>query len=338
MTCRLPVMLLCALLAGPALAQDKPQPDIKALWETGCLWEVGDNPPRVKKAREELIALGEPALQHALTRLEAANTLETRCLSAVFGGWKEAPAMKDKAFDALVANIAHEKPAARRNVADLLAQLGNRNAGKALLAQAGVETNDAARIAQLTALSDWNIEGTLPVLLEASRCNNDRARGRTAVLLAGQVHPQATLRLVNMMAEPTYHVADAALAAMKGAPVESREACLTHLSENLDLPAAQRNTPFLRRLLAVAPGVALPKTPGLILRALAHDDAGVRADAALALVAWKGGAGLLDDKVDVAAELNAALGRESDPFARTELKRALETLSKIAISKTGKSG
>jgi hypothetical protein len=36
---------------------------------------------------------------------------------------------------------------------------------------------------------------------------------------------------------------------------------------------------------------------------------------------------LLDKEVDVAKELAAALGKESDPFARAALKRAIEKLA-----------
>jgi hypothetical protein len=260
-------------------------------------------------------------MKHALTRLDTTNGLEVRCLNAVFVGWKE------KGVDALIPHVAHEKPQGRRNVAELLALLDDKRAADALLKQARIEDYDLARVAQLTPLAKWQVADALPVIIAASQGKNDRARGRVPQLLVKYEDRSAADRMVEMMGEETYHVADAALAAMKVAPVEARTACLTRLDAELARPGADQPVQLVRRLLAVAPTVAASQTPGLLLKALTNADAGVRADAAAALIEWKQHAGLLDKEVDVAKELAAALGKESYPFARAALKRAIEKLA-----------
>ena len=78
--------ILLILLSGSVFAQDA-KPDLAELWETGSLWEVGDNRELVKDARQELIDAGEDGLKFALTKLDAGDTLHIRCLRAVFKGF-----------------------------------------------------------------------------------------------------------------------------------------------------------------------------------------------------------------------------------------------------------
>jgi len=310
MLCR-PTILVLLLLAAPLTAQDA---DIKALWQTGCLWEVGDNPPRVAAARKRLIELGEPALRHALTRLDTTNGLEMRCLNAVFAGWK------DKGVDALLPQVGHAAWQARRNVAEILARINDSRATDALLRQANVEENDLARIAQLTPLAKWSITEALPALLTASRAKNDRARGRAPALLASYHGESAANRLVEMLQDPTYHVAGAAQASLVTAHYSARTAAMARLKVELD--DAEQDTRLVRRLLAVASTSRADEASPLLSRALRHDDAGVRADAARSLAALKAPhADLVDE------DLRRALNTESDPFARVEMQRAWDKMA-----------
>ncbi|MBX3475463.1 MAG: hypothetical protein KF754_13880 [Planctomycetes bacterium] len=322
-------LLLILLFAAPAAAQEPPkaEPSIAELWATGCLWEVGDNRETVPKARQALIAAGEPALAHALTRLGAANSLETRCLSAVFAGWKAQPEMAPKALAGLVANIGHEDPTARRNVADLLDQIDSRDAIEPLLARVRTEQVEGVRMAQLAPLCRWKVPEALPLLITASKSRTERLRARAPSLLVQFEDDAARQRMLELMDDTTYYVADAAAAVMQTSSPAWREACLASLRMQLILPHNQRRTQFIRRVLPIAASVAQLDTPVQLLAALNHADAGVRGDAADALVTWKGGAGLLDKDTDVAGKLHAALDKETDPFARTSLVRAIQRLS-----------
>lgn len=327
-------LLLCFALAANLAAQDAPKPEAKPtiaeLWATGCLWEVGDNVKTVPVARQALVDAGEPALKHALTRLDAKDTLETRCLSVVFAGWKAKPEIAPKALDGLIANIAHNDPVARRNVADLIDQFDDRRATDALLARAKVEDNEGVRMAQLAPLAKWKTPQALPLLVTASQTGLERLRARSATLLLHYVDSDdktALDRMVGLLADSTYYVADAAGNAMKTASPAARGLCLVELTNELDRPIADQRKQFARQLVGVVATLAHKDTPAQLLRALAHSDAGLRGDAADALVTWKGGAGLLDSETDVQGKLHAALNTETDPFAKAALTRALQRLT-----------
>ncbi|MBE7490626.1 MAG: hypothetical protein HS108_02515 [Planctomycetes bacterium] len=322
---------LCLLLACPLAAQADPRapkPDIAELWKTGCLWEVGDNRETVPAARKALIEAGEPALAHALTRLGARDTLETRCLSAVFAGWKADAVMAPKALAGLLAHVGHEDQFTRRNVADLLDQFDDRAAMDPLLAQARKETAEGVRMAQLAPLARWKDPNALDLLVTASRTGLERLRSRASTLLLHyDEQPAALDRLVELLADEVYYVADAAASGLKTASVAARRRCLTELGRELARPRADQRAAFVRQLLVVIPTLADADTPMRIAAALAHADAGVRADAAEALATWKLGAGLLDKTHDARGALDAALKTESDPFARAAINRALQRLT-----------
>lgn len=333
----LALLCLVAALTGAAALQaqeaPKPKPTIAELWETGCLWEVGENKDKVAQARKDLIAAGQDAINYALTRLGAKDTLETRCLSTVFAGWKADPNLADKAYAGLVANIGHTDATFRRNTADLLDQIDDKRAAPALLAQAKVEDQEGVRVAQLAPLSRWQNRDALPLLVAASGTRLERIRARCAVLLANYEEAPALERLIAMLNDGTYYVADAAQAALIAASVGARRLCLAQLKDELDLPLEKQRTALARRMLAVVATLAEKDSPALILRALKHTDAGVRGDAADALATWKLGAGRLETTPDAAAELKQALNAETDPFANAALTRAAERLTQ-----TGKNG
>lgn len=322
-------LALCIAFAATLAAQDAPkaEPSIAELWATGCLWEVGDNRVTVPKARQALIDAGEPALAHALTRLVAKDTLETRCLSVVFGGWKANADLGPKALQGLVANIAHTDPTARRNVADLLDQFNDRSAADKLLAGARAETVEGVRMAQLAPLARWKFTEALPLLVEASRTRTERLRSRAAALLGHFEEAAALDRLIELAADSTYYVSDAATNTLRGASIAARARCLAELGLELAKPATELRAAFTRQMLGVVATLDHADTARRILDALAHENAGLRADAADALVIWKAGAGRLDSTLDVAGTLKAARAKETDPFAKTTLDRAIQRLS-----------
>lgn len=328
---RLPLCLaLCLVFAATLAAQDQPQPEAKPsiaeLWTTGCLWEVGDNRVTVPKARQALIDAGEPALQYALTRLSAKDTLETRCLSVVFAGWKANRELAPKALQGLVDNIGHADPVARRNVADLLDQFDDRSALEPLLARARTEDNEGVRMAQLAPLAQWKSPDALALLVRASRTGLERLRSRAAVLLANYEEAAALDRLIEMLDDTAFYVADAAAAALRQAGVNARGRCLVELKKALALPPAEQRLQPMRQLIGVVASLAHADTPGVLLAALQHGNAGVRADSAEALAAWKAGAGALDTLTDVARALETALAIETDPFAKAAIAKAQQRL------------
>lgn len=313
------IIPLCLLLmCAPLWAQDA-APDLDELWRVGCLWEVGDNREKVAAARKAIIDAGEPGLNYAITRLASTDTLVTRCLETVILGFGE------KAVKPLTAQVAHAEPSARRNVAELLAKLDARSAADALLAQATVETHDSARLSQLAALAKWQTAQAVPLLVTLSRGDNQRIRQRAPSLLVFFESSEAAVRLIEMLEDPIYHVRDAAVEALKIAAPSVKERCIKQLETLLQGPA-DGSVGLTRRLVTVAAHCGSDGTSAALQRALTHTDAGVRADAAQALAAWKRAAGLLDT-IDVKALLQAAANAEADPFAKAEMLAAIEKLN-----------
>ncbi|MBZ0135359.1 MAG: HEAT repeat domain-containing protein [Planctomycetes bacterium] len=306
--------LLIALLAVPAFAQE-PGADLDELWRVGSLWQVGDNREPVDEARKAIIAAGDDGLKYALTKLDIADTLQIRCLNAVFAGFG------DSAFDDLVANIGHESANARRNVADLLARLDDRKAAEPLLAQAGLEENRGARLAQLAALSKWQVEAAVPLLIEISGDTADRIRHRATSLLGAYSSQDSVTRLIAMLDDSVYYVRDGAQGALAGGTPQARALCLASLNNQLGLPGAQQNLQRLRLLLSVIATLADDGTPVALRKALGHESGAVRGEASAALVAWKLGAGLLHE-LDVDALLKSAIDKEHDPFAKAAMDKA----------------
>src|SRR5207244_299707 len=54
--------------------------DLDKLWKLVTAWEVGDNTVSMPIAREKFVALGQPALDRALTHFDAKDSLLTRAI------------------------------------------------------------------------------------------------------------------------------------------------------------------------------------------------------------------------------------------------------------------
>lgn len=311
---------LLALGLSPAFAQQA-KPDLDELWRVGSLWQVGDNRERVDDARQGIIDSGQDGLRFALTKLDVADTLQIRCLRAVFKGFG------DSAYDELLGNVNHDESAARRNVAELLARLNDQRASEILLAQAKIEESVGVKLAQLSALSKWKIADAVPLIVELSADKKDRIRHRATGLLGPYSQTEAVNRLIEMLDDEIYYVREGAQNALVKGAVEARNICLERLRAELELPGAEQNLRQLRLLLPVVSTLAADATPDVLTSALKHESGAVRADAGDALVTWKLGAGRLDDLTDVEQLLRDALKDEYDPFAKTELQEAVARLT-----------
>lgn len=307
--------LLLGLLAGTAQAQET-KPDLESLWKAGSLWEVGDNRPKVQDARKAIIEAGAEGRKFALTKLGVTAGLEIRCLNAVFAGWGA------DAFDDLVANIAHEDPAARRNVAELLSALNDPKAADALLAQATKEQTLSPRLSQLAALAKWKVEDAVPLIIEISRSDTERVRHRAAGLLGSYESDSAVSRLIEMLDDGVYYVRDGARNALAAGTPGVRSMCLGRLREQLEMTPAEQNLQRIRLLMPVIATLADDAVPALLQQALKHESGSVRGEAGESLVTWKLGAGLLDNELDVDALLKKALDNEYDPYAKAALEQA----------------
>ncbi|MBX3459361.1 MAG: HEAT repeat domain-containing protein [Planctomycetes bacterium] len=310
------MLVLLLLLAAPLFAQDT-KPDLDELWRVGSLWEVGDNPPKVRAARQAIIDAGEDGLNYALGKLETTDGLQLRCLNAVILGFGKA------AIEPLSKHIAHTSPVARRTVADLLLSLDARDTAAKLLVQAKVETADGARLAQVKALATWHHRECVPLLIDLSRVENQRVRNAAPALLAKFDESAPAARLMEMLEDAVYHVRDAAAEALKAATVGARRQCLSRLIEVLPF---EDKAGLARRLLPIVATLADEQTLPVLRKALGHSAPGVRADAARALAGWRKGAGALE-LVDVNALLSKAASAEPDPFAKAEIQAALEALT-----------
>ncbi|MEZ5991647.1 MAG: HEAT repeat domain-containing protein [Planctomycetota bacterium] len=313
--------ILLTLLGGSVFAQDA-KPDLAELWETGSLWEVGDNRELVKDARQELIDAGEDGLKFALTKLDAGDTLHIRCLRAVFKGFGAS------AYEGLVENITNENATARRNVAELLAQLDDPRAAEPLLEQCRVEESLGTRLAQLASLAKWKVEDAIPLLVEISQSDVDRIRHRATSLLGEYEQQAAVTRLIEMLDDAVFYVRDGARDALKQGTPDTRGVCLARLLEHLALPGAEQNLQRIRLLLPIVASLADDGVPAVLELALKHESGLVRGDAASALVTWKQGAGLLNEQVDVIALLNSAIDAEYDPYAKSAIETARNKLTK----------
>lgn len=313
--------ILLALLGGSAFAQET-KPDLAKLWETGSLWEVGDNRELVKDARQQLIDAGDDGLKFALTKLDAGDTLHIRCLRAVFRGFGAS------AYEGLVANIANENATARRNVAELLAQLDDPRAAEPLLEQCRVEESLGTRLAQLASLAKWKVEAAIPLLVEISGTDVDRIRHRVTSLLGEFEQQAAVTRLIEMLDDAVYYVRDGARDALKTGTPDTRSVCLARLEAHLALPGVEQNLQRIRLLMPIVASVADDSVPAVLQLALKHESGLVRGDAAAALVIWKQGAGLLDENLNVIELLNSAIDAEYDPYAKSAMETARNKLTK----------
>lgn len=316
-------LLIALLVALPLAAQDaKPaEADLAELWRVGSQWQVGDNVEPVNVARKKLIDAGDDGLKFALTKLDITDTHQIRCLQVVIRGFG------DKAVKPLTDRVGAESEHARRNVAELLTMLDARDSADALLAQIVQEKALGPKLAQAAALAKWQVSAVVPTLVELSHSETQRVRHRVTTLLAYFEDEDAVARLVAMLDDTTYYVRVGAQEALKAAPPTVRARCLGMLRTELEQDAASQDTGRLRRLLPVVATIAHADTPLLLLKALGHAQGAVRGDAASALAAWKAGAGLLDKTHDISAALKRAHDAETDPFAKAELAKALQSVT-----------
>lgn len=317
---RIAILAVLVAVASPPLWAQDAAPDFDELWRVGSLWQVGDNRERVADARQQIIEAGDNGIKFALTKLHVNSTLEIRCLRAVFNGFG------DEAYDDLVKNVDHDKPAARRNVAELLRRLDDERAGEALLKQAQVETDRGAKLQQLHALSKWTVSSAVPLIVELSESETERIRHRATALLGNYAEPDAVNRLVEMLDDDVFYVRTGAQNALKTADVSARRVCLARAVKEAARPAAEQNLTRLRLMLPVIATLADKDTPNLLTELIEHKSGAVRGDAAGALATWKQGAGLLND-LDVRKLLKDTRADEHDPFARTAIDEALERLT-----------
>jgi hypothetical protein len=315
----LPILLV--LLAPCAFAGDG-DPDLAELWRVGSLWQVGENRDRVDEARKAIVQAGDAGLKFALTRLDVADTLQIRCLNAVFAGFGA------RAYEDLVANVSHDNATARRNVAELLMRHDDSKAGPHLLAQARKESDLGARLSQLAALSKWEVKEAVPMLIEVSGDERDRIRHRAAGLLGAYSTREAVTRLIELLDDDVYYVRDGAQAALAGGSIVARAVCLARLNEQLELPTGEQNLRRLRLLLPVIATLAEEGVPKALRRALAHGSGSVRGEAADAFASWKLSAGALSE-LDVGTLLKSAIENEYDPFARAAMEAAGERLAGV---------
>ncbi len=316
-------LLIALLLCMPLVAQTpEPEvPDLAELWRVGSLWQVGDNVEPVNEARKKLVEAGDDGLKFALTKLDITDTLQIRCLQVVIRGFG------DKAVKPLTDRVGAESEHARRNVAELLTMLDARDSADALLAQIRVEKTLGPKLAQAAALAKWKVPAVVPVLIELSHSETQRVRHRVTTMLANFEEEDAVARLVAMLDDTTFYVRVGAQEALKTAPPTVRARCLGMLRTELEQDAASQDTGRIRRLMPIVATIAHADTPLLLLKALGHPQGAVRGDAAAALAAWKAGAGLLDKTHDIGAALKRAHDAETDPFARPEIAKAMQSVA-----------
>jgi bilin biosynthesis protein len=313
-----------ALLGAPLAAE----PDLDELWRVGSLWQVGDDRERVADARQAIVDAGRPGLEYALTRLHVADTLQVRCLTAVIVGFGE------EAIDPLRASIGHSSPAARRNVAELLRRLDARQSAPELLEQAKVEASDGVKLAQLTALSRWEIAEAVPLIIDLSRSDLARVRHRATSLLAPFNEPEAIARVIELLDDETFYVRQGALEALRDGSDNGRETAMTELARHMDRPESEQVPATIRQLLPAVAMQGTSEAAAVLLRALSHPHGGVRGDAADALASWheevdKGGELEVRASVNVPLRLRTSLADEYDPFARSTMQSALDRVTRI---------
>jgi HEAT repeat protein len=319
--------LLLVFTGLPLHAQDA-KPDLAELWETGSLWAVGDNRAVVKDAREKIIAAGEDGLKFALTKMGTLDTKHVRCMRAVFAGLGKNENLRPKVLKGLEGKIPDDNATVRRNAAELLSLLKDKEAAPALLAQAKVEESLGAKLQQLSALAKWKNEDAVPLIIELSRNDVDRIRHRVTGLLGSYETRDAVFRLIEMLDDDIYYVRDGARNALVKSTPAARSVCLSRLQKQFKLPAGEQNIRRVRLLLPIIAGLANDAVPQVLQQALKHESGLVRGDAAAALVTWKSGAGLMDTKLDVTGLLDKALEKESDPYAKAGIEAARKKLDK----------
>ena len=311
---------LCLLLAATLSAQEN-APTLESLWKTGSLWQVGENKQRVADARKAIIDQGDAGLDFAIGKLSAGGTLEIRCLRAVIGGFGQ------KAIAPLTENIQHENTSARRNVAELLSRLDARDTAPKLLVAVAVEENGGVKLAQLSALSKWQIEDALPHIATLSKDPLDRIRHRTTGLLKAFDTEDAAKRLTAMLEDEVFYVRDGARSALR-ATTTGTSMCVELAKTELKKPLTDQTISQLRRWLSVASACAGFSSETVFISALTHDSSLVRAETAKGFGDHVKKFGTLATTEILKDKLTAALESETDPFAESELQKAIGEFAK----------
>ncbi|MCF6227161.1 MAG: HEAT repeat domain-containing protein [Planctomycetes bacterium] len=309
---------LCLLIAGTLVAQEN-APTVESLWKTGSLWQVGENKQKVADARQAIIDRGDAGLEYAISKLAADGTLEIRCLRAVIGGFGE------KAIAPLTENILNESTSARRNVADLLSRLDAKQSAEKLLEAVAAEESAGVKLAQLSALAKWKIEGALPYIRTLSNDPLDRIRHRTTSLLKAFDNEISAKRLIEMLDDDTFYVRDGARSALRTTDTGTR-LCLNLSTTELAKPDGDQSISQLRRWMSVACASADSGVGKMLAGALKHKSALVRAEAANNITEHVKRYGHMPTAIDFAKEIKSALEAETDPFARSELIKASDSL------------
>lgn len=283
--------------AGPAVST-APR-DVDSLWKDACLWEVGSNKDIVPAARQALIARGESVLDWLIpARLETKDTLITRALNVVITGIGSA------ATPRLITALSSGSANIRRNAADLLGALKATDAAPAI---ARLLSDPDTRLGALSALGALKAQAS--VLPIASLLGDETALERhrvTAAATLGQIAgPEAIVALAGHLgarAAAVRYACQYALQIEEAAP--TLRTLLMHPDPRVRLHA-----------MAALGVIAGPASRAVIVERLSDPSPIMRGYAAEALARVQQGS---DDVV-----LRAALGRETDAFARGKFEAAL---------------
>ena len=305
-------LLLAGLLlqaAAATFAQDAEVTPVPAdldqrsndeLWEMACLWQVGSNRDLVPAAREALVGRGPAILDWLIPdKLDATSSLVTRALTEVLQGVGAA-----EAVPRLLPQLRHENAVVRRNAASLLGDLDATEASGAI---ASLLDDPDARLGALSALARLKATDAVPAIAALARSDApERVRFTAVSTLGGIGGAEAERVLVEELggsAAPVRFAAQYALEKLKA--VDALRAALAAKDRRVRLHA-----------LAALGRIGDAAARRDVLRFLDDEDPIVRGFAADALGA------MLSDPIR--ARLSEGLASETDSFARTKMKQALE--------------
>ncbi|MCC6575228.1 MAG: HEAT repeat domain-containing protein [Planctomycetes bacterium] len=284
--------VLAATFAATALADDVDAKRIEELWKKGSEWQVGEaeHIKKVGDAKLALIAAGEPALKHALTRLVTTDGLEIRCLDEVLLG------LKEKSIGPLIERVGDKDVNVRRNVGRILgsfnakkddkdevgiAEADIRRISAALLVQNAKEDDPSAKYWQLIGPARWKDEKALPLIIELSKSANERVRVRSVALLGNsRDHKDALARFVELLNDDRYFVRDAAADELKKSGQPGAQTCQDKAVElNRKDKLDARDARLLRLLMTIIGANNVGQPAWELAGSLGkHEDANVRGD------------------------------------------------------------
>ncbi|MFC2173988.1 HEAT repeat domain-containing protein [Acidobacteriota bacterium] len=296
----------------PAWAeQGSPSPDIETLekvFKKASLWPGGNNREIVLQARKELLAMGEPALEFVLGKLDTTDPLEIRAIEAIARG------SRMKAHDPLIALLRNDRAIIRLNAAFLLGRLRVRKAAseiELLLDDADVKITAMAALAELE--SRDSAEKIALALLDP----DETVRIAAAAALERLPNPVSIDLLIKALQDPLASVRHPAVLALSaiGRPAAGPLAALLETTDDFRVKVAA---------LQALTYIKDPSCLGAVLDALKDRDWAVRAYAANAL------AEIQDPSV--MAVLQETIVLEIHPFAKKKLEEAKERLEGSAPS------